>query len=36
VNNGTICGVVIWIITNEKKATRASVTAAIAAIRATQ
>ena len=34
VNNGTICGVVIWIIRNEKKPIRASVTAAIAAIRA--
>src|SRR6476619_1571865 len=34
VNNGTICGVVIWIIRNEKKPIRVSVTAAIAAIRA--
>ena len=34
VNNGAICGVVIWIIKNEKKPMSASVTAAIAAIRA--
>src|SRR6185437_2213564 len=34
VNNGTICGVVIWIMRNEKKPIRASVTAAIAANRA--
>src|SRR6185437_4310245 len=34
VNNGTICGVVIWIMRNEKKPIRANVTAAIAAIRA--
>ena len=34
VNNGTICGVVISTIRNEKKPIRASVTAAIAAIRA--
>ena len=34
VNNGTICGVVIRIIRNEKKPISASVTAAIAAIRA--
>src|SRR5689334_5939870 len=34
VNNGTICGVVIWSMKNEKKPIRASVTAAIAAIRA--
>ena len=34
VNNGTICGVVMRIIRNEKKPTSASVTAAIAAIRA--
>ena len=34
VNNGTICGVVIRIIRKEKKPISASVTAAIAAIRA--
>ena len=34
VNNGTICGVVIRIIRNEKKPISASVTAAMAAIRA--
>ena len=34
VNNGTICGVVIRIIRNEKKPIRVSVTAAMAAIRA--
>src|SRR5581483_1781652 len=34
VNNGTICGVVICTIRKEKKPIRASVTAAIAAIRA--
>jgi hypothetical protein len=34
VNNGTICGVVIRIIKKEKKPIRASVTAAMAAIRA--
>ena len=34
VNNGTICGVVMRTIRNEKKPTSASVTAAMAAIRA--
>ena len=34
VNNGTICGVVMRIIRKEKKPISASVTAAIAAIRA--
>ena len=34
VNNGTICGVVIRIIRKEKKPISASVTAAMAAIRA--
>ena len=34
VNNGTICGVVIRIMRNEKKPISASVTAAIAAMRA--
>jgi hypothetical protein len=34
VNSGTICGAVIWIMRNAKKPISASVTAAIAAIRA--
>ena len=34
VNNGTICGVVMRIIRNEKKPISASVTAAMAAMRA--